>query len=74
MKHTIETRLDLLTGQLAALELMVRALLITHPSKDAADARFHDEFEQAFSRVLPRAFPEGFVDGLQQTRAKLLKD
>lgn len=70
---TTDDKLDFLTGQVAAQTLAIRALLMTHPAKDEAVARFHDEFEQAFSRVLPRAFPDQFVDGLQTVRGMFLE-
>ena len=70
---TTEDRLDFLTGQIAAQNIAIRALLTTHPSRTDAAARFHDEFEQAFSRVLPREFSDAFVEGLQTVRGMFLK-
>jgi hypothetical protein len=69
----LSKRLENATGQIAALTIATRALLTTHPAKDLAAQRFHDEFEQTFSIVLPRPYPEGFVDGLQMVRKMFLK-
>lgn len=72
MKST-EAQLQFVAGQVAAQTIAIRAMLMTHPAKTQAAQRFQDEFEQAFSRVLPRPYPEEFVDGLQTVREMFLK-
>lgn len=71
--NKLAERLDNVTGQVAAMTLAIRALLTTHHDKKQVAARFCDEFEKAFAKVLPNKFPEGFVDGLQTVREMFLK-
>jgi hypothetical protein len=71
-QNTIETAQHQ-EGQLAFALIAVRALLISHPQRDATVATIHENYEALFARMLAKATPQPFLDGMQRAFSQVLR-
>lgn len=70
----IEIRIATITGQMAGMDLLIMALLETHPDRDSVSALARALQNKMLGNVLYRPFPDEFITAMDRYLSDRLRD